>query len=123
MGPESLWSAEASECAAEQDAFWEYHDFLYENLNNENRSAYNKENLKQFAVQLGLDSEKFNQCLDSGKYTEVVEQENELARQLGIQSTPSFIINGTPVIGAQPFENFQQVIDAALSTATGENSP
>jgi protein-disulfide isomerase len=123
LGPESLWSAEASECAAEQDAFWEYHDFLYENLNNENRSAYNKENLKQFAVQLGLDSEKFNQCLDSGKYTEVVEQENELARQLGIQSTPSFIINGTPVIGAQPFENFQQVIEAALSTATGESNP
>jgi protein-disulfide isomerase len=72
---------------------------------------------------LGLDKEKFNQCLDSGKYAEVVEQENELARQLGVQSTPSFVINGTPVIGAQPFENFQQVIEVALSTATGEISP
>lgn len=123
MGPESLWSAEASECAAEQDAFWAYHDFLYENQNGENRGAFSKDNLKLFAEQLGLDTEKFNQCLDSGKYAEVVEKENELARQLGVQSTPSFVINGTPVIGAQPFENFQQVIEAALSSAAGENSP
>jgi protein-disulfide isomerase len=72
---------------------------------------------------LSLDTEKFNQCLDSGKYTEVVEKENDLARQLGVQSTPSFVINGTPVIGAQPFENFQQVIEAALSSAMGENGP
>jgi len=96
---------------------------LYENQNGENRGAFSKENLKQFAEQLGLNTDSFNQCLDSGKYSEVVEQENEIARQLGVQSTPSFIINGTPVIGAQPFESFQQVIEAALSTATGESNP
>jgi protein-disulfide isomerase len=120
LGAESLWAAEASECAAEQDAFWEYHDFLYENQNGENRGAFSKENLKQFADQLGLDTDKFNQCLDSGKYTEVVEQENEVARQLGVQSTPTFVVNGAPVIGAQPFESFQQVIEAFLND--GENT-
>ena len=121
MGPESLWAAEASECAAEQDAFWEYHDFLYENQNGENRGAFSKDNLKQFAEQLGLDTDQFNQCLDTGKYTEVVEQENEVARQLGVQSTPTFVVNGTPVIGAQPFENFQQVIETFLNE--GESTP
>ena len=120
MGPESQWAAEASECAAEQDAFWQFHDFLYENQNGENRGAFNKDNLKQFAEDLGLDKDQFDQCLESGKYVELVEQEIRLAQQLGIQSTPSFIINGIPVIGAQPFENFQQVIEKALETAAGE---
>jgi len=117
---ESLWAAEASECAAEQNAFWEYHDYLYESQNGENRGAFGKDNLKQFAGQLGLDTDKFNQCLDSGKYIEIVEREKQLTQQLGVQSTPTFLINGTPVIGAQPFENFQQVIETILNS--GENT-
>jgi len=71
---------------------------------------------------LGLDSNNFSQCLESGKYTEVIEKDNELARQLGVQSTPTFVVNGTPLIGAQPFESFQQVIDIALSNVVGGNS-
>jgi protein-disulfide isomerase len=116
LGPESQWSAEASECAADQDAFWEYHDLLYENQNGENRDAFNQDNLKLFAGALGLDQETFDQCLDSGKYTELIQQETEMARQLGIQSTPSFLVNGTQIIGAQPFQNFQQVIETMLAS-------
>jgi protein-disulfide isomerase len=62
-----------------------------------------------------LDQEAFDQCLDSGKYTELVQRDKEIAQQMGFQSTPSFLINGTRIIGAQPFENFQQVIEAILS--------
>ncbi|NQU30116.1 MAG: thioredoxin domain-containing protein [Anaerolineae bacterium] len=115
LGPESQWAAEASECAADQDAFWEYHDFLYENQNGENRGAFNQNNLKIFAGELGLDEEIFSECLDSGKYTELVQQETQMAQQMGIQSTPSFLINGTPVIGAQPFENFQKIIETIIN--------
>jgi protein-disulfide isomerase len=57
----------------------------------------------------------FNQCLDSGKYTELVQQDKEMAQQMGIQSTPTFLVNGIRVIGAQPFESFQQVVEAILS--------
>ena len=113
--PRTQWTAEASECAAEQDLFWEYHDYLYANQNGENRGVFNQDNLKQFAGELGLDEEMFNQCLDSGKYTEFVQQDKEMAQQMGIQSTPTFLINGTRVIGAQPFANFQQVIEAILN--------
>ena len=120
MGPESQWAAEASECAAEQDAFWEYHDFLYENQNGENRGAFSQDNLIQFAGQLGLDEDAFNQCLDSGKYTDIVQQEKQIAQQLGVQSTPTFVINGRPVVGAQPFESFQQVIESILNS--GDNT-
>jgi protein-disulfide isomerase len=115
LGPESQWAGEASECAADQNAFWEYHDFLFDSQNGENQGAFNKDNLKAFAVQLGLDAETFNECLDSGKYTEIVQQESAWARSLGVQSTPTFILNGQGLVGAQPFEVFQQAIDALLT--------
>jgi predicted DsbA family dithiol-disulfide isomerase len=60
-----------------------------------------------------LDTEAFDECLDSGKRTITVQSETNAARSLGVQSTPSFLINGRPVIGAQPFEVFQQYIEAA----------
>jgi protein-disulfide isomerase len=115
LGNESQWAGEASECASEQDAFWQYHDFLFNNQAGENRGAFNKDNLKHFAEQLGLDTQSFNECLDSGKYADQVQAETNAAQQIGVQSTPSFLINGQPVIGAQPFEAFQQVIDALLT--------
>jgi protein-disulfide isomerase len=110
LGEESDWASEASECAADQDAFWEYHDHLVNN-----QGDYSKDNLKAFADELGLDTDTFNQCLDSGKYTSLVQSQTEIARQMGVQSTPSFIINGKALIGAQPFEAFQQVIDSLLN--------
>jgi protein-disulfide isomerase len=115
LGEESIWAAEAAECAADQDKFWEYHDKLFESQNGENQGVFTKENLKMFAAQIGLDSGKFNECLDSGKHTELVQADTALAQQIGVQSTPSFLVNGTPLIGAVPFEEFQKVIDPALS--------
>ncbi len=117
MGPESLWAAEASECAAEQDAFWEFHDLLYEN---QSGAEFSKDNLKLFAETLGLDQETFDQCLDSGKYTAVVQQEVELSRQLDVQSTPVFLINGVQIIGAQPYESFEQVIESLLAADSSQ---
>ena len=115
LGEESGWAAEASECAADQDAFWEYHDKLFESQNGENQGAFNKDNLKAFAADLGLDTETFNECLDSGKHTQAVQEATQIAQSIGVSSTPAFLINGTPMLGAQPFESFQQVIDKALA--------
>jgi protein-disulfide isomerase len=115
LGPESQWAAEASECAADQDAFWEYHDKLFDSQSGENRGAFNKDNLKRFALELGLDTKTFDECLDTGKYTSIVQDETQAAQSLGLTSTPTFIINGKLVFGAQPFEAFQQYIEAAFS--------
>lgn len=115
LGPESKWAAEASECAADQDAFWEYHDLLFDNQAGENRGAFSKDNLKRLASELDLDTTTFNDCLDSGKYTSIVDAETSTAQSLGVRSTPSFLINGTPVVGAQGYEVFKQYIDAELS--------
>jgi protein-disulfide isomerase len=115
LGDESQWAAEASECANDQNAFWEYHDYLFAHQSGENRGAFNKENLKKFAVALNLNSEKFNQCLDSGKYTDLVKSETSMAQNLGVSSTPTMVINGKVLLGAQPFATFQQVIDSDIS--------
>lgn len=114
LGDESKVAAEASECASDQGKFWEYHDYLFTHQKGENQGAFSTENLKVFAQEIGLDSAVFDQCLDSGKYKDDVSQQGEFARQLGVQSTPSFLVNGTPMVGAQPFETFQQLIDQLL---------
>ena len=111
LGPESQWAAEASECAAEQDAFWEYHDRLFDGQSGENQGAFSKDNLKQFAADLGLDTQDFDACLDSGKYASTVEDETQTTQSLGVRSTPTFLVNGRPIVGAQPFEVFQQYIE------------
>lgn len=114
LGQESFWAAEASECAGEQgeEFFWLYHDYLFANQNGENRGAFEIENLKSFAGALGLDTEAFNACLDSGRYTSLVQEQAAFSSSIGVRSTPTFIINGTPVIGAQPFEVFEQLIES-----------
>ncbi len=114
LGDESLWAAEASECAADQDAFWEYHDYLFRHQSGENQGAFTKDHLKAFAADLGLDTAAFNGCLDSGTHSALVAGQTQAAQQVGVRSTPTFVLNGRPVIGAQPFEVFQQYIQQAL---------
>ena len=88
LGQESADAAAASECAADQDAFWEYHDLLFESQSGENQGAFKNENLKQFAADLKLDTKAFNECLDSGKYTQLV-QEATQAQAQAAQAVPA----------------------------------
>mgnify|MGYP006279001605 CR=1 FL=1 len=110
LGPGSQLAAEASECAADQGAFWPYHDSLFSGEINQ----FSAGNLKDLAGSLDLDQEAFDACLDSGKHTEFVQAQRSLAQQLGVQSTPTFLINGRPLIGAQPYEVFSEVIETIL---------
>lgn len=114
LGAESEWSAVASECAGEQNKFWDYHDLLFQSQNGENRGAFAKPNLKRFAAQLGLDMPKFNACLDGDKYLAKVRAETAAAQKLGFTGTPSFTINGQQLVGAQPYEQFERTINVFL---------
>jgi len=64
---------------------------------------------------MGLDTEAFNTCLDSGKFSEAVTNQTNIARSLGVQSTPTFAVNGQPVVGAQSFDSFKEIIESLLS--------
>ena len=70
--------------------------------------------LSQYAAEAGLDTEAFEVCLNSGKYASLVNSETSTAQSLGVTGTPAFLVNGQPLVGAQPFEVFQQVIEAEL---------
>ena len=103
-------AAEASECADEQGKFWEYHDKLFENQN-----ALDTGSLKQYAKDLGLDTAKFNSCLDSGKMTSEVQKDFSDGAQSGVSGTPTFFINGIQIVGAQPYSAFEQLIEQELN--------
>jgi len=115
LGQESLWAASAARCAGEQGKFWQYHDYLYGNQRGENQGAFNKNNLKSFSVALGLDTEKFNICLDSEKYTDLIQKETKAGGESGVQGTPASFINGTLYPGALPIATFTQIIDNELN--------
>jgi protein-disulfide isomerase len=115
LGQESIRAAEAAECANEQGAFWEYHDALFLNQNDENQGTFNDTSLKTFASLIGLDEQAFNNCFDSGKYQDDIGASIEYGVELGVKSTPSFIINGELINGALPFAEFDRVIQAALA--------
>lgn len=103
-------AAEAANCAGEQDAYWEYHAALFENQHGLSASAFG-----QYASELGLDAEAFEECLESDRHQEEIQADYEFAANLGVRSTPTFFVNGIAVVGAQPFEVFQEVIDLELA--------
>jgi protein-disulfide isomerase len=108
--PNAQKAAEASECADEQGKFWEYHDKLFENFQN----GYSLEKFKQWAKELGLDTKKFNDCLDSGKYAKKVQEDYQEGVQKGVNGTPTTFVNGQPISGALPYDSFKEIIDSIL---------
>ena len=114
LGEESVWAAEASECAAEQGKFWEYHDILYENWVGTNVGAYSYNNLVGFADILELDSGQFAGCMNDRKYLDRVRGDSEFAEDNGVSSTPTVFINGQHVRGGD-YATFRDAIEAALA--------
>lgn len=123
LGEESQWAAEAAECAAEQDKFWEYYDILFANQGGKhNDGAFSKERLKAFAETLGLDTGSFNACLDEGKYINDVAATNLEAKRRNINSTPTFFVGQTQLTGAKSYAEFKTAIEDELGRLgeTGE---
>ncbi|MFW6174410.1 MAG: DsbA family protein [Chloroflexota bacterium] len=115
LGDESWQAAMASECAAEQGEFWAYHDLLFANQDGEDQGAFNRGNLIGFASGLDLDVDAFTECLDSERTRPLVEEDVEAARELGVNSTPSLVINGDLVTGMQSFSQYQEIINGKLA--------
>ena len=108
--PQAMTAAEASLCAGEQDVYWQYHQKLFENS-----AALNDDIYASLAADLGLDITAFETCMTGHKYQSEIEADMQFSIDLGIQSTPTFFINGIPFVGAQPLSNFQQLIDNELA--------
>jgi len=107
-------SAEASECAADQGKFFVYHDVLFENMQSDG-TGLNNTDLKQYAKDLGLNTSRFNQCLDNGEKTDIVKADLSAGQSLGVNGTPTLFVNGKMIVGAQAVSVFEAAIEAALN--------
>jgi protein-disulfide isomerase len=115
--PQAHLAAEASRCAGEQGKYWEYHDLLFANSAKQTEDA-----LLEDARALKLDDQKFDTCLNSGRYKTQVDKDVELGSRVGVVSTPAFFINGKFVSGAQPASTFEKIIDEQLAASTQKDA-
>lgn len=118
----STLGAEASYCAADQDKYWEYHDEVYRNSRGENTGWISQDSLIGFAKNVNMTNiSEFTSCLESHKYNTLVVDNDIFAKNLGLASTPTFLIlkeNSTKIAaveGAQPLEVFDDVINQLLN--------
>lgn len=104
-------ASEAALAAGAQGKFWEMHKLLFEN-----RDRLQREDLENYAKRIGLNMDEFNRALDEHSFQAQVEEEMTQGKTLGITGTPTFVINGKILRGAQPYGNFKAEIDDALDT-------
>jgi protein-disulfide isomerase len=108
-------AAEASHCANEQGKFWEMHDKLFSK-----GGPITDADLTRYAVQIALDRPAFDACLSSGKFKEAWKPSMDEGQRVGVQSTPTFFINGRLIVGAANYEQFARVIDEELANTQSQ---
>lgn len=102
-------AAEAARCAGVQGAYWPYHDMLFRR-----QPHFEREDLVGYAIELNLQRERFERCLDDRTFRAAVMADYDEGRGLGVRGTPTFLINGKSLVGAHPIEEFRAAIDEAL---------
>lgn len=116
LGPESDLAAAAAYCAAKQGQFWPYQDLLFARQGRRNQGAYSQANLVADARRLNLDEAEFAQCLQSEEAAIFVTGSYERARQMGLQGTPTYLVNGR-IVSVGSFSDLERAIEAALQEA------
>ena len=117
LGPESSTAAAGGRAAAEQDSFWEFHDEMYASQLPPNSGNLDEEYLADIADELGLDVEQFRADMKSKATEQAIAKDFSEGQAIGVTGTPAFVINGVPVIGAQPTKVFEQTIEQAAADA------
>ena len=118
LHPHARAAAEAASCAGDQGKFWQYHDALFTNA-----PKASADDLKAYAVLIGLDADQFDRCMKENTHRDLVQRDVEEATKLGITGTPAFFINGRFMNDAQPLEKFVQIIEEELAfTQKGASS-
>jgi len=119
VNDDSINAASAAHCANDQEMFWQYHSILYNNWDGEGTGWASSEQLHKFASTLGLDMDKFSECMSKSKWKELVNSSHADGRTLGVDATPTFFIidqnnKVLKITGAQRYDVFQEVFDSLL---------
>jgi protein-disulfide isomerase len=115
LGEESVRAAEAARCAKDQGKFWEYHDLLYTTQQGENESAFSDPSLIERSRSLNINNAVFEECLKSKKHRTDIDNQFAEISSLGIDSTPTVLINGNVLDGVRPVEEYIKLIEAELT--------
>ena len=110
---QAMGAALAARCADEQGRFWAYHDALFAS-----QSGLSTPALKVLAARLSLDTASFDSCLDQRKYESTVLSDRAEGKNANVTGTPTFVVNGTAFVGAQPLSTFESAIDAASRSSS-----
>ncbi len=103
--PNAFRAAEAGQCANEQDKFWAMHDKLFQN-----QDRLTDLDIKLYALEVGLDITKFNECFEGRKYKDEIEVDRADGIAAGVVGTPTFFINGKKIAGAIPMQLWEQIL-------------
>jgi len=112
---ESVESAAAARCAADQGLFWEMHGWLFANWDGENEGAFRADRLREIAAAAGVDTTEYDACMATGEQQSGVRAETSQGFESGINATPTLIVNGTAHTGALSYEQLAQLINEAAS--------
>lgn len=109
VGPESRGAAIAALCAMDQNRFWDMHLSIFTNQSGENQGALSAGRLREMADKLGLDMTAYDQCAGSGKFDQTLKDDDALASQFGVNSTPSFVVNGKVYSGIRSADDLRRI--------------
>jgi protein-disulfide isomerase len=111
-------AAVAAWCAGQQGQFWGMHDLLFDN-----QTHLADSDLAGYASSLGLDLTAWQSCIADSAATAAVTADLDFGLQIGVQYTPTFLINGIPLVGNEDYAVFTDVVDEALTTAQADGTP
>ncbi|HEV2150431.1 MAG TPA: DsbA family protein [Longimicrobiaceae bacterium] len=113
--PNAFLASRAGRCANEQGRFWEFHDIVYGQQPNWSHASDPTDLFVQYARQAGADPRAFEACLRSDKYQREISESMELGRSLGVQGTPTLIVNGRRLGQTPSFTELNRMVDEAAS--------
>jgi len=117
LGKESMTAALAGRAAAAQRRFWQYHDAMYAHQLPPNSGHLDEDHLAGVAEKPGLDVADFRRDMASKDARKQVTRDFQEGQAIGVTGTPTFLINGTPVVGAQPTKVFERAIESAADAS------
>jgi protein-disulfide isomerase len=117
MHRNAMPAAETAMCAAAQDKFWPLHDALFATQERWEKLAQPQAMFDSLAIASGADIAALHRCLSGHLMKATIDADIDRASRAGVESTPTFLIGGTMVTGAQPLAVFRQVLDSALAHA------
>ncbi len=114
-GEPAVILAMVAECAADQGNFWDMHVLLFEKVEEWSESDDPLNVFQGYAEEIDIDPQELVNCLEQGKPYQRILEDYNVGTEDGVKGTPSFLVNGNLVVGAQPFEEFQRIIEEALA--------